>query len=99
MEKNYVEIQGLFSSGGKFVGASYVPEVIGQLMESAYSTLGQAEGLCRLRVTVEVEDMGAEIKFGKPMKEKPQVPSAPQCVTAGKLIPAQSVDPAPEVVA
>lgn len=103
MEKNYVEIQGRFSSDGKFVGGNYVPNVIDQLIGDAYSTIGQAEGLCRLRVTVEVEDLGAEVKFGKPMQEKaavePQVPPAPRCVTAGTLIPAKSIDPAPEVVA
>lgn len=93
MKKNYVEIQGSFSSDGKFVGGNYVPEVIDKLMDDAYSTIGQADGLYRLRVTVEVEDMGAEIKFGKPVQP------APQCVTAGKLIPAQVIDPAPEVVA
>lgn len=108
MEKNYVEIQGRFSSDGKFVGGNYVPEVLDQLMDDAYSTLGQAGNLYRLRVTVEVEDLGAEVKFGKPTQEKPavepQVPSAPRCVTAGKLIPAVdavpvAIDPAPEVVA
>lgn len=106
MEKNYVEIQGSFSSDGKFVGGNYVPEVIDKLMNDAYSTLGQAGNLYRLRVTVEVEDLGAEVKFGKPMQEKaapePQVPTIPRCVTAGKLIPAVDpvdIDPAPEVVA
>lgn len=103
MEKNYVEIQGRFSSDGVFVGGSYVPEVLDQLMGDVYSTLGQAGSLHRLRVTVEVEDLGAEVKFGKPTQEKtavePQVPSAPRCVTAGTLIPAKSIDPAPEVVA
>lgn len=104
MEKNYVEIQGRFSSDGRFVGGSYVPEVIDRLMDDAYSTLGQVGSLYRLRVTVEVEDLGAEVKFGKLMKEKQQIPTAPQCVTAGKLIPAQgadpvAIDPAPEVVA
>lgn len=108
MEKNYVEIQGRVSSDGRFVGGNYVPEVIDKLMNDAYSTLGQAGSLYRLRVMVEVEDLGAEVKFGKPAQEKatvePQVPSAPRCVTAGKLIPAPDVsptaiDPAPEVVA
>lgn len=106
--KNYVEIQGRFSSDGKFVGGSYVPEVLDRLMGDVYYTLGQAESLYRLRVTVEMEDLGAEVKFGKSTHEKAavetQVPTVPRCVTAGKLIPAQSaapatVDPAPEVVA
>lgn len=103
MEKNYVEIQGRFSSDGRFVGGSYVPEVLDRLMDDAYSTISKEDGLCRLRVTVEVESLGAEVRFGKPMQEKPavepQVLPAPQCVTAGKLIPAQSIDPEPEVVA
>lgn len=103
MEKNYVEIQGRFSSDGRFVGGNYVPEVIDKLMNDVYSTIGMEDGLCRLRVTVEVESLGAEIKFGNPMQEKPAVEPqalpAPQCVTACKLIPAQGIDPAPEVVA
>ena len=57
MEKNYVEIQGRFSSDGRFVGGNYVPEVIDKLMNDVYSTLGQAGSLYRLRVTVEVEDL------------------------------------------
>lgn len=69
MEKNYVEIQGRFSSDGRFVGGNYVPEVIDKLMNDVYSTLGQAGSLYRLRVTVEVEDLGAEVKFGKPASE------------------------------
>lgn len=106
MEKNYVEIQGRFSSDGRFVGGNYVPEVIDKLMDDAYSTLGKAGSLYRLLVTVEVEDLGAEVKFGKPTQEKPavepQVPTIPRCVTAGKLIPAVDpvdIGPAPEVVA
>ena len=56
-----------------------------------------------LRVTVEVEDLGADVKFGKPASETQHSP-APQRLTAGKLIPAPDVspaaiDPAPEVVA
>lgn len=108
MEKNFVEVQGRFSSDGKFVGGSYVPEVLDRLMGDVYYTLGRAESLYRLRVTVEMEDLGAEVKFGKPTHEKAavetQVPTVPRCVTAGKLIPAPDVspaaiDPAPEVVA
>mgnify|MGYP007126227165 CR=1 FL=1 len=38
MEKNYVEIQGRFSSDGMFVGGNYVPEVIDKLMNDVYST-------------------------------------------------------------
>ena len=103
MEKNFVEIQGRFSSDGKFVGGNYVPEVIDKLMNDAYSTLGQAGSLYRLRVTVEVEDLGVEVKFGKSVGETQHSP-APQRLTAGKLIPAPEVsptaiDPAPEVVA
>ena len=49
MEKNYVEIQGRFSSDGMFVGGNYVPEVIDKLMNDVYSTLGQAGSLYRLR--------------------------------------------------
>ena len=106
MEKNFVEVQGRFSSDGKFVGGSYVPEVLDRLMGDVYSTLGQAESLYRLRVTVEMEDLGAEVKFGKLTHEKaavePQVPTVPRCVTAGKPIPAPDVSPvsiypAPEV--
>ena len=101
MEKNYVEIQGRFSSDGMFVGVNYVPEVIDKLMNDVYSTLGQAGSLYRLRVTVEVEDLGAEVKFGKPASETQHSP-APQRLTAGKLIPAPdispaAIDPAPEV--
>ena len=96
MEKNYVEIQGRFSSDGMFVGGNYVPEVIDKLMNDVYSTLGQAGSLYRLRVTVEVEDLGAEVKF------ETQHSPALQSLTAGKLIPAPDVppaaiDPAPEV--
>ena len=55
------------------------------------------------RVTVEGEDLGADVKFGKPASETQHSP-APQRLTAGKLIPAPDVspaaiDPAPEVVA
>ena len=101
MEKNYVEIQGRFSSDGMFVGGNYVPEVIDKLMNDVYYTLGQAGSLYRLRVTVEVEDLGAEVKFGKPASETQHSP-APQRLTAGKLIPAPdispaAIDPAPEV--
>ena len=103
MEKNYVEIQGRFSSDGRFVGGNYVPEVIDKLMNDVYSTLGQAGSLYRLRVTVEVEDLGAEVKFGKPASETQHSP-APQRLTAVEPIPAPDVspaaiDPAPEVVA
>lgn len=90
MEKNYVEIQGRFSSDGMFVGGNYVPEVIDKLMNDVYSTLGQAGSLYRLRVTVEVEDLGAEVKFGKPASETQHSP-APQRLTAGKLIPAPDI--------
>ena len=101
MEKNYVEIQGRFSSDGMFVGGNYVPEVIDKLMNDVYSTLGQAGSLYRLRVTVEVEDLGAEVKFGKTASETLHSPP-PQRLTAGKLIPAPdispaAIDPAPEV--
>ena len=108
MELNYVVLQGRFSSDGKFVGGNYVPDVINQLMEDAYSTIGQSENLYRMRIAVQIEDLGAEVEFCNPVKEKPavetQVPATPRCVTAGKLIPAQSADPvavdqAPEVVA
>lgn len=103
MEKNYVEIQGRFSSDGRFVGGNYIPEVIDKLMNDVYSTLGQAGSLYRLRVTVEVEDLGAEVKFGKPASETQHSPAL-QRLTAGKPIPAPDVspaaiDPAPEVVA
>lgn len=103
MEKNYVEIQGRFSSDGMFVGGNYVPEVIGKLMNDAYSILGQAGSLYRLRVTVEAEDLGAEVKFCKPVSGTQHSP-APQRLTAVEPIPAPDVspvaiDPAPEVVA
>lgn len=81
MEKNYVEIQGRFSSDGRFVGGNYVPEVIDKLMNDVYSTLGQAGSLYRLRVTVEVKDLGAEVKFGKPALHEKQIQNrlAPNC--------------------
>ena len=79
MEKNYVEIQGHFSDSGKFVGTTYVPKVINRLMDETYSSLGQAENLVRLRVTVEIEDLGAEVKFGKPVPSQ-DIDPAPEVV-------------------
>ena len=108
MEKNFVEIQGRFSSDGKFMDGKYIPGIVDELLDSVSGAFEDITGLHRLKVTVEVEDLGAEVKFGKPTQEKatvePQVPSEPRCVTAGKLIPAPDVsptaiDPAPEVVA
>lgn len=102
MELNYVVLQGRFSSDGKFVGGSYVPEVIEKLMSEAYKTVGQSERLYRMRIAVQLEDLGAEVEFCNPVPEKqgePQAPTAPHCVTAGNLIPAQGIDTAPEVVA
>lgn len=103
MEKNYVEIQGRFSSDGKFMDGKYVPGIVDELLDSVSGVFNDTTGLHRLRVTVEVEDLGADVKFGKPASET-QHSSAPQRLTAGNLIPAQSaapatVDPAPEVVA
>ena len=82
MEKNYVEIQGHFSDSGKFVGTTYVPKVINRLMDETYALIGQAgqgENLVRLRVTVEIEDMGAEVKFGKPVPSQ-NIDPAPEVV-------------------
>lgn len=79
MEKNYVEIQGHFSGSGKFVGTTYVPEVINQLMDETYPSLGQKENLVRLRITVEIEDLGAEVKFGKPVPSQ-DIDPAPEVV-------------------
>lgn len=103
MEKNYVEIQGRFSSDGKFMDGKYVPGIVDELLDSVSGVFNDTTGLHRLRVTVEVEDLGADVKFGKPAS-KTQHSSAPQRFTAGKLIPAQSdapatVDPASDVVA
>ena len=101
MEKNYVEIQGRFSSDGMFVGDKYVPIIVDELLNSVSGAFKDTTSLHRLRVTVEVEDLGADVKFGKPASET-QNSSAPQRLTAGKLIPAPDVspvaiDPAPEV--
>lgn len=103
MEKNYVEIQGRFSSDGKFMYGKYVPGIVDELLDSVSGAFNDTTGLHRLRVTVEVEDLGADVKFGKPASETQHSP-APQRLTAGKLIPAQdispaAIDPAPEVVA
>lgn len=103
MEKNYVEIQGRFSSDGKFMDGKYIPGIVDELLDSVSGAFEDITGLHRLKVTVEVEDLGADIKFGKPVSEA-QHSSAPQRLTAGKLIPAPDVspaaiDPAPEVVA
>ena len=103
MEKNFVEIQGRFSSDGKFMDGKYIPGIIDELFDSVSGAFEDITGLHRLKVTVEVEDLGADIKFGKPVSEAQHSP-APQRLTAGKLIPAPDVspaaiDPAPEVVA
>ncbi len=103
MEKNYVAIQGRFSSDGKFMDDKYVPGIVDELLDSVSGAFKDTTGLHRLRVTVEVEDLGADVKFGKPASETQHSP-APQRLTAGKLIPAPDVspaaiDPAPEVVA
>lgn len=104
MEKNYVEIQGRFSSDGKFMdGSKYVPDIVNELLDSVSGAFKDTTGLHRLRVTVEVEDLGAEVKFGKPASETQHSPAL-QRLTAGKLIPASdispaAIDPAPEVVA
>ena len=101
MEKNYVEIQGRFSSDGKFMDGKYVPGIVEELLDSVSGAFKDPTGLHRLRV--EVEDLGADVKFGKPASETQPSP-APQRLTAGKLIPAPDVspaaiDPEPEVVA
>lgn len=103
MEKNYVEIQGRFSSDGKFMDGKYVPGIVDELLDSVSGAFNDTTGLHRLRVTVEVEDLGADVKFGKPASETQHSP-APQRLTVGKLIPAPdisptAIDPAPEVVA
>ena len=103
MEKNYVEIQGRFSSDGKFMDGKYIPGIVDELLDSVSGAFEDITGLHRLKVTVEVEDLGADIKFGKPVSEAQHSP-APQRLTAGKLIPAPDVSPAaiypaPEVVA
>lgn len=101
MEKNYVAIQGRFSSDGKFMDGKYVPGIVDELLGSVSGAFKDTTGLHRLRVTVEVEDLGADVMFGKPASEMQHSP-APQRLTAGKLIPASDVppaaiDPAPEV--
>ena len=101
MEKNYVEIQGRFSSDGKFMDGKYVPGIVDELLDSVSGAFNDTTGLHRLRVTVEVEDLGADVKFGKPASETQHSP-APQRLTVGKLIPAPdisptAIDPAPEV--
>ena len=73
------------------------------LLDSVSGAFNDTTGLHRLRVTVEVEDLGADVKFGKPASETQHSPAL-QRLTAGKLIPAQdispaAIDPAPEVVA
>lgn len=99
--KNYVEIQGRFSSDGKFMDGKYVPGIVDELLDSVSGAFNDTTGLHRLRVTVEVEDLGADVKFGKPASETQHSP-APQRLTVGKLIPAPdisptAIDPAPEV--
>lgn len=94
MKRSFVEVQGRFDDGGKFVGCTYVPQVIDTLMQEAYQAVGAANGLSRLRITVEVEDLGAEVTFGGLTPEKS---AAPSCVTAGKLIQ-PAIIPVPEVV-
>lgn len=103
MEKNYCEIQGRFSSDGKFMDGKYVPGIVDELLDSVrvHSTTLPVCTACA--VTVEVEDLGADVKFGKPASETQHSPAL-QRLTAGKLIPAQdispaAIDPAPEVVA
>lgn len=103
MEKNFVEIQGRFSSDGKFMEGKYIPGIVDELLDSVSGAFENTTGLHRLKVTVEVEDLGADIKFGKPISETQHSP-APQRLTAGKLISSPDVslaaiDPAPEVVA
>ena len=100
MEKNYVEIQGRFSSDGRFVG-----DESGRCVEVAQEQSHAVLRVMRGRESngAAAEDLGAEVKFGKPASETQHSP-APQRLTAGKLIPAPdvspvSIDPAPEVVA
>ena len=85
MEKNYVEIQGRFSSDGKFMDGKYVPGIVDELLDSVSGAFNDTTGLHRLRVTVEVEDLGADVKFGKPASETQHSP-APQRLTVGKLM-------------
>ena len=79
----------------------YVPGIVDELLDSVSGAFNDTTGLYRLRVTVEVEDLGAEVKFGKPASETQHSPAL-QRLTAGKLIPAPdispaAIDPAPEV--
>ena len=98
MKKSFVEVQGRFDDGGKFVGSTYVPQVVDTLMQEAYQAVGAANGLSRLRITVEVEDLGAEVTFSSNTLCAPVKNAEPSCVTAGKLIEPDII-PVPEVVA
>lgn len=103
MKKNHVAIQGRFSNDGKFIDGKYVPDIVDKLLSSVSGAFEDDNALHRLKVTVEVEDLGAEIKFGKTASGTQHSP-APQRLTAVEPIPAPDVspaaiDPAPEVVA
>ena len=89
MNKNFVEIQGRFSSDGKFMDGKFVPGIVDELLNSVSGAFEDESGLHRLRVTVEVEDLGADIKFG--ITEQAKTPEVVRCDPTGNLIPAPEV--------
>ena len=48
MEKNYVAIQGRFSSDGKFMDGKYVPGIVDELLDSVSGAFNDTTGLHRL---------------------------------------------------
>ena len=59
-----VNLQGLCAEGnGQFVGINYVPKVIDRLMNKADSAIKHKDHIYRMRITVEVEDLGADIQY------------------------------------
>lgn len=91
MNKNYVEIQGRFSSDGKYMDGKFVPGIVDQLLDSISDAFEDEAALHRLRVTVEVVDLGADVKFGNAEPDK--APEVVRCDPTSNLIPV------PEVVA
>lgn len=96
--KSFVEVQGRFSDNGKFVSGTYVPQIVDSFMQEVYQHIGDAAGLSRLRITVEVEDLGAEIKYGGDTLDAPAKNADPSCATDGKLVN-PAIIPVSEVVA
>lgn len=96
--KSFVEVQGLFSDDGKFVNGTYVPQIVDTFMQEVYQHIGDVAGLSRLRITVEVEDLGAEIKYGGDTLDAPAKSADTSCATDGQLVK-PAIIPVPEVVA